>query len=32
MQKQPFLVQRLVLVAGWLWRQYKQQQAKQRLF
>jgi hypothetical protein len=24
MQKQPILIQRMVLVAGWLWRQYKQ--------
>jgi hypothetical protein len=29
LQKQPFLVQRRVWVAGWLWRQYNQQQTKQ---
>jgi len=31
MQKQPFLVQRLVLFAGWLWRFYKQELSKRRL-
>jgi hypothetical protein len=32
MQKQPILVPRPVWVAGWLWRQHKQQRTKQAIF